>query len=190
VSLRSVLKHNFLKKIIMCRRGIYAKIQMNLPASVLKEEVDMVEAREKLAKEKKLGGLAGDWGGLSASEHFPDSSCCSIQAAPSSHLESSTTTFPPSATMLPLSNLSNPLVTPDQLVSSGSQVDGVPRDLEDSIRYAGARLTQAAGILLRLPQDVIAQAIVLFTRFWVGSEGGSLKEFGASVSGLRMLNVY
>ncbi|KAL6711188.1 hypothetical protein ACN47E_005719 [Coniothyrium glycines] len=73
----------------------------------------------------------------------------------------------------------NPLATVAQLETSGSQLDGIPADLEDSIRFAGARLTQAAGILLRLPQDVIAQAIVVFMRFWVGPEGGSLAEFGA-----------
>ncbi|KAI5297591.1 hypothetical protein KEM56_004699, partial [Ascosphaera pollenicola] len=43
-----------------------------------------------------------------------------------------------------------------------------------SIRYAAQRLTQAAGILLDLPQDVIAHAIVIFTRFWMGPDGGSL----------------
>ncbi|KAH0544603.1 hypothetical protein FGG08_001252 [Glutinoglossum americanum] len=59
-----------------------------------------------------------------------------------------------------------------------SQIDGVPADLEASIRFAGARLTQAAGVLLRLPQDVAAQAIVLYSRFWV-TEGGSLRTFGA-----------
>ncbi|CAO2648066.1 Nn.00g089880.m01.CDS01 [Neocucurbitaria sp. VM-36] len=80
--------------------------------------------------------------------------------------------------MLP-SPLANPLATVAQLETSGSQLDGIPADLEDSIRFAGARLTQAAGILLRLPQEVIAQAIVLFMRFWVGPDGGSLAEFGA-----------
>lgn len=49
--------------------------------------------------------------------------------------------------------------------------------------FAGARLTQTAGILLRLPQDIIAQAIVIFTRFWIGPEGGSLREHDAQVSG-------
>lgn len=80
------------------------------------------------------------------------------------------------------SPLANPLATVAQLGSSGSQLDGIPPHLENSIRFAGARLTQAAGILLRLPQEVIAQAIVVFTRFWVGPEGGSLAEFGAKVS--------
>lgn len=79
------------------------------------------------------------------------------------------------------SPLANSLATVAQLEISGSQLDGIPPDLENSIRYAGARLTQAAGVLLTLPQEVIAQAIVVFTRFWVGPEGGSLAEFGAEV---------
>ncbi len=72
-------------------------------------------------------------------------------------------------------SLSNPLATVEQLSSSSSQLDGVPADLESSLRFAGAQLTQAAGILLRLPQEIIAQAIVLFYRFYVGSEGGSFR---------------
>jgi hypothetical protein len=80
------------------------------------------------------------------------------------------------------SPLANPLATARQLENSGSQLDGIPADLETSIRFAGARLTQAAGILLRLPQEAVAHAIVVFTSFWVGTEGGSLAEFGAEVS--------
>lgn len=80
------------------------------------------------------------------------------------------------------SPLVNSLATVAQLETSGSQLDGIPPDLEDSARYAGARLTQAAGSLLRLPQEVIAQAIIVFMRFWIGVEGGSLVEFGAGVS--------
>lgn len=86
--------------------------------------------------------------------------------------------------MAPLSaldKLSNPLATPAQLSNSSSSLDGVPADLEASVRYAGAQLTQAAGIALRLPQDVIAQAIVIFTRFWVGPEGGSMAVYSAKV---------
>jgi len=78
--------------------------------------------------------------------------------------------------------LANPLATVAQLETSGSQLDGIPPDFEDSVRYAGARLTQAAGVLLRLPQEVISQAIIVFMRFWVGADGGSLAEFGAGVS--------
>ena len=79
------------------------------------------------------------------------------------------------------SPLANPLVAVAQLETSGSQIDGIPPHLEKSIWFAGAQLTQAAGILLRLPQEVIAQALVIFMRFWVGPEGGSLAEFGAEV---------
>ncbi|KAH9871780.1 hypothetical protein J1614_006036 [Plenodomus biglobosus] len=89
-----------------------------------------------------------------------------------------------------LSPLANPMATIAQLETSGSQLDGIPIDLEDSIRFAGARLTQAAGQLLRLPQEVIGQAIVVFMRFWLGPEGGSLAEFGAeevSMSSLYLI---
>ena len=72
-----------------------------------------------------------------------------------------------------LASLSNPLATLEQLSNSSSQLDGLSSDLEGSIRFAGIQLTQAAGILLRLPQEVIVQAIVIFTRFYTGSEGGS-----------------
>ncbi|KAK3068637.1 hypothetical protein LTR53_013638 [Teratosphaeriaceae sp. CCFEE 6253] len=74
------------------------------------------------------------------------------------------------------SHLVNPLATSAQLETSASQLDGVPRDLEDSIRYQTARLNQAAGILLRLPQEIIAQSIVILQRFWLGPDGGSMLE--------------
>lgn len=80
-----------------------------------------------------------------------------------------------------LKYLSNPLATPEQLSNSSSSLDGISQDLEASIRFAGALLTQSAGVLLRLPQDTIAQAIVTFTRFWIGSEGGSLRIYAAKV---------
>ncbi len=73
-----------------------------------------------------------------------------------------------------LLSLSNPLVTIEQLSSSSSQLDGISNQLENSVRLAGAKLTQGAGILLGLPQQVIVQAIVIFTRFYAGPEGGSL----------------
>ncbi|MCJ1372185.1 hypothetical protein MMC20_003407 [Loxospora ochrophaea] len=74
-----------------------------------------------------------------------------------------------------LSTLSNPLVSVEQLSNSSSQLDGVSVDLEHSIRYAGAQLTQAAGVLLRLPQEIIAQAIITLNRFYIGPEGGSVR---------------
>lgn len=81
-----------------------------------------------------------------------------------------------------ISILSNPIANVAQLSTSGSQFDGVSSDLETSAIHIGARLTQIAGILLRLPQEVIAKAIVIFTRFWVGPDGGSLKEHDINVS--------
>ncbi|KAJ5197043.1 hypothetical protein N7449_007522 [Penicillium cf. viridicatum] len=74
-----------------------------------------------------------------------------------------------------LKHLSNVLATPDQLSKSSSSIDNVPSDLETSIRCAGAQLTQTAGVLLHLSQDIIAQAVVIFTRFWLGADGGSLR---------------
>ncbi|KAJ5759883.1 hypothetical protein N7520_007039 [Penicillium odoratum] len=78
-----------------------------------------------------------------------------------------------------LKQLSNALATFEQLSNSSSSIDGVPSDLEASIRCAGAQLTQAAGVLLGLSQDIIAQAIVIFTRFWLGADGGSLRIYSA-----------
>ncbi|KAJ5495173.1 hypothetical protein N7539_000289 [Penicillium diatomitis] len=78
-----------------------------------------------------------------------------------------------------LKHISNALATPDQLSNSSSSIDGVPSELETSIRCAGAQLTQDAGVLLYLSQDIIAQAVVIFTRFWLGADGGSLRIYSA-----------
>ncbi|KAL4870349.1 hypothetical protein BDV12DRAFT_60649 [Aspergillus spectabilis] len=78
-----------------------------------------------------------------------------------------------------LKYLSNALATSEQLTGSSSAIDGVPPDLETSIRFAGTQLIQSAGVLLRLSQDIIAQTIVTFTRFWLGAEGGSLRIYSA-----------
>ncbi|KAK3703129.1 hypothetical protein LTR37_014606 [Vermiconidia calcicola] len=75
-----------------------------------------------------------------------------------------------------LSHLANSLASSSQLETSATQLDGVPRELEDSVRFDTARLLQAAGILLRLPQEVIAQSIVILYRFWSGPDGGSMLE--------------
>ena len=76
-----------------------------------------------------------------------------------------------------LTAITNPLVTVGQLETSASQIDGVPSDLEKALFYHGALLTQAAGILLKLPQDIIAPAVVTFQRFFVGEDGGSFKTY-------------
>lgn len=93
----------------------------------------------------------------------------------------------PPSNVAGMKQLSNALATPDQISNSSSSIDGVVPDLETSIRFAGAQLTQAAGVLLRLSQDIIAQAIVTFTRFWVGSEGGSLRIYSVKVGSFHSL---
>ncbi|KAF4624617.1 hypothetical protein G7Y89_g13553 [Cudoniella acicularis] len=65
-----------------------------------------------------------------------------------------------------MSHLSNPLATAEQLYKNAS-IGSLPVELQDSIRFYTARLTQAAGILLRLPQDITAQANVLLFRYWL-----------------------
>lgn len=81
-------------------------------------------------------------------------------------------------TLLPLAN---PLVEADQLRTTSSQLDGIPSDLEQSLRFVGARLIQAAGIYLHIPQELLAQAVVIFYRFYVGAEGGSFFVDGVQV---------
>lgn len=82
-----------------------------------------------------------------------------------------------------LISLSNSLATVEQLSTSTSALDGVPSDLEASVRHAGLQITQAAGILLHLSQEVVVQALVLFTRFYLGPEGGSFRVNSAKVNG-------
>jgi hypothetical protein len=83
------------------------------------------------------------------------------------------------------SHLINPLVTPAHLETSASQLDGISKDLEDSVRYETTRLLEASGILLRLPQEIIAQSIVLLSRFWSGADGASLLDCDAKVCRTR-----
>lgn len=65
-----------------------------------------------------------------------------------------------------MSYLYNPLATAQQLYQITSN-NRLPAELQDSIRFHTARLTQAAGILLRLPQDITAQSNVLLYRYWL-----------------------
>jgi hypothetical protein len=65
-----------------------------------------------------------------------------------------------------MSHLTNSLATAEQLYQKTAAY-ALPIELQDSIRFYTARLTQAAGILLRLPQDITAQANVLLFRYWV-----------------------
>jgi hypothetical protein len=81
-----------------------------------------------------------------------------------------------------MSHLWNPLATAQQLEDSNAN-NALPGELQDSIRFYTARLTQAAGILLRLPQDIAAQAVVVLMKFWVVEK---LMQYEFSVSNLLL----
>ncbi|KAI2607433.1 cyclin-like protein [Hypoxylon fragiforme] len=62
--------------------------------------------------------------------------------------------------------MTNPLATVDQLYQRTS-FSALPSDLQDIIFFTTQCLTQAAGVLLRLPQSVTAQANVVLARYWL-----------------------
>ncbi|KAI0141834.1 cyclin [Xylariaceae sp. FL1272] len=66
-----------------------------------------------------------------------------------------------------MAHMTNPLATVDQLYRRTSSFAALPSDLQDAIFFATQSLTQAAGLLLRIPQSVTAQASVVLARFWL-----------------------
>ena len=69
-----------------------------------------------------------------------------------------------------MAHLINPIATPAQLYE-GTSFSALPQDLQEAIFISTQCLTQAAGLLLELPQSVTAQANVLLARYWLS--GGS-----------------
>lgn len=65
-----------------------------------------------------------------------------------------------------MSLMDNSLATVAQL-HRRNNFGALPHDLRDIIFYATQCLTQAAGMLLELPQSTTAQANVLLARFWL-----------------------
>ncbi|KAL2266993.1 hypothetical protein VTJ83DRAFT_4270 [Remersonia thermophila] len=65
-----------------------------------------------------------------------------------------------------MAHMTNPLATPDQLFQRRS-LGALPMELQDIIFFSTQCLTQAAGLLLQLPQSVTAQANVLLARYWL-----------------------
>jgi len=65
-----------------------------------------------------------------------------------------------------MSHLVNPLATPSQLYHH-STFSSLPQDLQEAVFTATQCLTQAAGLLLELPQSVTAQANVILARHWL-----------------------
>ena len=64
-------------------------------------------------------------------------------------------------------HLANPLVTSEQLSRLRDDSSVYWTEDAQTIRFVQAQLTQAAGVLLRLPQEVTATAIVILQRFWL-----------------------
>ncbi|PVU89169.1 hypothetical protein BB559_005214 [Furculomyces boomerangus] len=71
--------------------------------------------------------------------------------------------------------LQNPVASYAMLVDSPSKKVGINEQMEESFRYYGCRLIQSAGILLKLPQVVMASAMVIYQRVYCIS---SFKELG------------
>ncbi|KAK1635094.1 cyclin domain-containing protein [Colletotrichum phormii] len=65
-----------------------------------------------------------------------------------------------------MAHVTNTLATAEQLYKRNS-FSSLPADLQDVIFYATQCLTQAAGVLLDLPQSTTAQANVLLARYWL-----------------------
>lgn len=65
-----------------------------------------------------------------------------------------------------MAHMTNPLATAEQLYQR-SDLSLLPNDLQDVIFYMTQSLTQAAGVLLQLPQSVTAQANVVLARYWL-----------------------
>ncbi|KAI8820265.1 cyclin-L1, partial [Fimicolochytrium jonesii] len=63
-------------------------------------------------------------------------------------------------------SLQNSVLTVEQLQTTPSMDDGIPKELEYELRVLGCELIQSAGILLRLPQVSMATAQVLFQRYY------------------------
>jgi cyclin L len=68
-----------------------------------------------------------------------------------------------------MSHMANALATVEQIYKYKSSLSALPPDLQDAVFYQVQLLTQAAGLLLRLPQSVTAQANVLLARALVTS---------------------
>ncbi|WWD19001.1 hypothetical protein CI109_103458 [Kwoniella shandongensis] len=71
----------------------------------------------------------------------------------------------------------HPLATFLQAAETPSTRDGVPKEVEDDLRVVGCMLIQEAGVMLKLPQNTMATAQVLFHRFYYMS---SLCSFGVN----------
>lgn len=80
-----------------------------------------------------------------------------------------------------MAHMTNPLAIVDQLYLRNNY-GSLPNDLQDVIFYTTQCLTQAAGVLLQLPQSVTAQANVVLARYWLAESRPLLtSEFSVGV---------
>lgn len=81
-----------------------------------------------------------------------------------------------------MAHMTNPLATAEQLYQY-RHLGSLPDDLQDVILYATQCLTQAAGLLLQLPQSITAQANVILARYWLAESRPLMSnEFSVSSS--------
>jgi len=85
-----------------------------------------------------------------------------------------------------MAHMTNPLATVDQLYQRSASA-ALPSDLHDIIYFAAQTLTQAAGLLLRLPQSVTAHANVVLARYWLAE---SPLRFEFSVSFMTVTAIF
>ncbi|WRT68355.1 uncharacterized protein IL334_005331 [Kwoniella shivajii] len=78
----------------------------------------------------------------------------------------------------------HPLATLDQIINTPSSKDGIPREVEADLRVAGCMLIQEAGVMLKLPQNTMATAQVIFHRFFYVSSFYSFGVNDISISSL------
>lgn len=83
--------------------------------------------------------------------------------------------------------MTNPLATAEQLYRRISSFGALPSDLQDAIFIATQSLTQAAGLLLRLPQSVTARANVVLARYWLEESPLSYEVSDVSAASLFLI---
>ncbi|KAI0387649.1 cyclin-like protein [Hypomontagnella monticulosa] len=85
-----------------------------------------------------------------------------------------------------MAHMTNPLATVDQLYQRTS-FSALPSDLQDIIFFATQCLTQGAGVLLRIPQSVTAQANIVLARYWLVESPLSYEFSDASAAALFLV---
>lgn len=83
--------------------------------------------------------------------------------------------------------MTNPLATAEQLYRRISSFRALPSDLQDAIFIATQSLTQAAGLLLRLPQSITARASVVLARYWLEESPLSYEVSDVSAASLFLI---